>query len=261
MATTQEFVNAMETIVKIHSVYIGTANGQLLADIPIGDVFKMERNYGRRDSSGNPLWWSDTARDFEFIAKCYRAKFDMTQAKAGDCSGIIVGVLRALGVIKPTADYRVRDFQDLSTPVPLNSISPGDLVFDKEMPATGKSIAGHIGVYSGDGKVVDSRGRDVGVIERSFSDYKWRAAGRLDWFSDTIPPLRRNLKYIEGNLMRGEDVRECQEQLIKKGYDPGITDGIFGLKTKDAVIWFQTAASLEIDGIVGQKTWTKLFES
>ena len=252
MATVQDFVNALEEVYRNHGVYIGTANGERTLDIA-GNFFEMEKKYGRRDSSGNPLWYSDTARDYEYLGKCYRNKYDMSKSRAGDCSGIIVGVLRDLGVIGPKDDYRAKDFQKNSTKISLVDLQAGDFVFDKE------SDAGHIGTYVGDGYVIDSRGRDVGVVKRPLNDYKWKAAGRPKFFADVIPPLRRNLKYIEGNLMKGEDVRQCQEQLIKKGYDPGPTDGIFGLKTKDAVIWFQTAAGLEIDGVVGQNTWTKLF--
>lgn len=260
MATIQEFVEAMETLVRVHSVYIGTANGELTVDIPIGNVFKMEQNYGRRDSQGNPLWWSDTARDFEFIAKCYRAKYDMTKSKAGDCSGQIVGVLRALGVIGPTKDYRARDFQNLSYPVKMSDIQLGDLVFDKALPSDGKSIADHIGVYVGGGMVVDSRGRDVGVVKRSISDYAWKGAGRLDWFEGNIPPLTRNLKYTPDSLMRGEDVRQCQERLGIHGFPVGEIDGIFGKKTDNSVRQFQIINNLEVDGIVGQKTWEALWK-
>jgi len=259
MATVYEFVEAMEALVRFHSAYIGTGNGELLVDIPIGNVFKMEKNYGRRDSAGNPLWWSDTARDFEFIAKCYRAQFDMTQAKAGDCSGQIVGVLRALGVIKPTADYRAKDFQNEATPVPMDSLQPGDLVFDKPIPASGKSEAGHIGVYDGNNVVIDCRGRDVGVVKRNISDYHWKAAGRLDWFENGIPPLTRNLRYTPESLMRGEDVKQLQERLGINGFPCGEIDGYFGKKTDTSVRQFQISKYLEVDGIVGQKTWNALW--
>ena len=256
MATTKEFVDAMETLVRVHSIYIGSVNGELLVDMPIGRVFEMERAYEGRDE------WVDTARDFEFIAKCYRSKFDMTKAKAGDCSGQIVGVLRALHVIKPTADYRARDFQNLTTQVSFKNLIPGDLVFDKEVPPSGKSIAGHIGVYVGDGMVIDCRGRDAGVVKRGISNYNWKAAGRLvGWFEDDVPPFTRNLRYIPDNMMHGKDVLQCQEQLAKKGYtEVGSVDGVFGSKTDSAVRHFQKDQKLEIDGIVGRLTWNALFE-
>ena len=59
--------------------------------------------------------------------------------------------------------------------------------------------------------------------------------------------------------MEGEDVRECQERLKYKGYNPGAIDGVFGKKTKTAVTAFQLENNLDPDGIVGQKTWAVLW--
>ncbi len=53
---------------------------------------------------------------------------------------------------------------------------------------------------------------------------------------------------------RGGDVKEIQARLDKLGFNPGPIDGIFGLQTEDAVIRFQRAASITVDGIVGPET-------
>ena len=53
-------------------------------------------------------------------------------------------------------------------------------------------------------------------------------------------------------LSRGDEVRIAQKYL-------GVTvDGIFGPATRKAVIAFQTEYRLDVDGIVGVQTWTKL---
>ena len=57
---------------------------------------------------------------------------------------------------------------------------------------------------------------------------------------------------------RGDAVRKLQEMLNTKGYDCGSVDGIFGSKTKAAVLAFQKANGLGADGIVGPLTWGKL---
>ena len=57
---------------------------------------------------------------------------------------------------------------------------------------------------------------------------------------------------------RGDAVRKLQELLNTKGYDCGSMDGIFGSKTKAAVLAFQKANGLGADGIVGPLTWGKL---
>ena len=57
---------------------------------------------------------------------------------------------------------------------------------------------------------------------------------------------------------RGDAVRKLQELLNALGYDCGSVDGIFGSKTKAAVLAFQKANGLAADGIVGSLTWAKL---
>jgi len=42
------------------------------------------------------------------------------------------------------------------------------------------------------------------------------------------------------------------------GFNCGAVDGIFGEKTRAAVIDFQASRGLSGDGIVGQNTWRKL---
>ena len=56
----------------------------------------------------------------------------------------------------------------------------------------------------------------------------------------------------------GEAVKEVQKLLSVAGYDCGQVDGIFGDKTKNAVTKFQSDNGLTVDGIVGEKTMSKL---
>ncbi|HEY9651193.1 MAG TPA: peptidoglycan-binding domain-containing protein, partial [Coleofasciculaceae cyanobacterium] len=56
----------------------------------------------------------------------------------------------------------------------------------------------------------------------------------------------------------GPLVKQLQQRLKDKGYNPGTIDGVFGLGTKSAVRAFQKANNLEADGIVGQQTWNAL---
>lgn len=53
---------------------------------------------------------------------------------------------------------------------------------------------------------------------------------------------------------RGDEVRQIQTKLKEKGYDPGAVDGIFGEKTRKAVIAFQKDYGLTQDGIAGPNT-------
>ena len=248
LATKKEFCDAMLEVYKNHGVYIGAANGEYTETLTVKRIHELEISYGDKPDI-------NTRRDLSFIGKCYELGYDMSKSRSGDCSGIIVGVMRDLKIIKPTTDLRARDFQAKSYIVSLDSLQPGDLVFDT------KSInATHVGVYVGDEYVIESRGRDYGVVKRKVSEGNWASGGRLDWFDDVAPVLTRNLKYVKGNIMTGNDIKLLQEQLNKLGYNCGEVDGEFGTKTRDAVIKFQKDNKLTDDGIVGQKTWSKLFD-
>lgn len=54
---------------------------------------------------------------------------------------------------------------------------------------------------------------------------------------------------------RGEDVVHLQTRLTAMGYGVGKIDGIFGVKTLEAVKAFQVENGLAVDGIAGPKTW------
>lgn len=59
---------------------------------------------------------------------------------------------------------------------------------------------------------------------------------------------------------RGPEVNVLQGFLQKSGYDPGPIDGIFGPKTRDAVISFQRDYGLLPDGIAGPQTWNAIYD-
>lgn len=52
----------------------------------------------------------------------------------------------------------------------------------------------------------------------------------------------------------GSAVRSLQQRLQAAGFDPGSVDGHFGPNTRAAVIAFQRAQRLEVDGVVGNQT-------
>jgi murein L,D-transpeptidase YcbB/YkuD len=53
---------------------------------------------------------------------------------------------------------------------------------------------------------------------------------------------------------RGETVRKLQMYLKKRGFFKGEVNGIFGPRTREAVIAFQRARGMTPDGVVGVRT-------
>ncbi|MGI6485837.1 MAG: spore cortex-lytic enzyme [Tepidanaerobacteraceae bacterium] len=56
----------------------------------------------------------------------------------------------------------------------------------------------------------------------------------------------------------GSDVSQLQQKLNQLGFWAGQVDGIFGKRTQNAVLSFQRAKGLKVDGIVGPATFSAL---
>jgi peptidoglycan hydrolase-like protein with peptidoglycan-binding domain len=52
----------------------------------------------------------------------------------------------------------------------------------------------------------------------------------------------------------GAEVKALQEALVAQGYFVGAIDGVFGLHTLAAVVYFQSVNGLALDGVVGPAT-------
>lgn len=124
---------------------------------------------------------------------------------------------------------------------------------------------GHVGLYIGNGTVIEAASTQQGVITSAVTKSKWTYWGELKGVSysdspapDTKPTLRRG--------DRGEYVTLAQTMLIQKGYDCGSfgADGQFGAATEKAVRAFQkdhtdeNGSPLVSDGVIGAKTWWAL---
>lgn len=141
------------------------------------------------------------------------------------------------------------------------TLLPGTAVFtDKNGDKT------HIGLYIGNGKVIEAAGVEAGVCMSNVSASKWKCWGELKNISydkhgggdegggggGWRPTIRR------GN--KGEDVKYVQTILYNLGYDLGSygIDGDFGRATEAAVKEFQRDHKLNPDGVVGPLTYEAL---
>lgn len=112
----------------------------------------------------------------------------------------------------------------------------------------------HVGLHIGDGVIIECS-----------STVRYNNASKSIWTHYAIPrglggdtpmPWRPTIR--KGST--GEDVKYCQQLLMKLGYDlsPYNDDGKFGNKTVAAVKAFQKSAGLNQDGVVGPLTWDAL---
>jgi len=86
-------------------------------------------------------------------------------------------------------------------------------------------------------------------------------ADRQMWYSRCCDALGVSGK-VEDDLMRlgdrGELVKAMQERLLQLGFAPGRADGIYGSRTRAAVLAFQAENGLTLDGLIGPETRTAL---
>lgn len=125
-----------------------------------------------------------------------------------------------------------------------------------DVPGVAVRMAGHVGVYVGNGEVVEWRGFKYGCVVTKLNERKWLHWYRLPWtdYVDAVAEeyeLGDRLLKVDSPMMRGDDVREMQERLNALGYSCGNADGEFGQNTAKGVKEFQTSAKIAVDGIFG----------
>ena len=179
-----------------------------------------------------------------------------------DCRGFTWWLLHQVGVeiskVGATTQYNtVADWVErgLTGDMP-NLVCP---VF-KYMASDGKMA--HTGMHIGDGVIIHCTSNG-GVKYGDLSDTTWTnyAIPKGLYTPEEIEHARgRELVRKLQKGCSGEDVRRLQETLNGLGFNCGKADGIFGAKTKTAVMAFQSAYGLTADGIVGAKTRDKLEE-
>lgn len=203
--------------------------------------------------------------------KYYTWKYQSKWAgmKVHDCVGLIKGYLWSQSPTDTKPKYNKN--QDVSA----NGMKSKCKVKGKisTMPDVAGVLVffdGHVGVYEGNGYVIEARGHAYGVVRTKLNSRPWKEWGYCPWISygaaaqpetavkpveeSTISITLKVLKYGSEN----EQVKTLQRLLTSLGYGLGKVDGEFGSKTQTAVEKFQKAKGLEVDGIVGKNTWKKL---
>lgn len=217
--------------------YVLGANGEPYNE-PKAQLWAKTRN--------KPSSWVGTKFAY-FVTACARWFGKMV----ADCSGLIVGAIRA---ISPSyGDRSANTFK-------AQFVESGTVKTIPEIPGLAVWKSGHIGIYIGNGQVVEARGYKYGVVITKLSSRPWTHWGKIkDVEYDTVtvdkPALivSKYLKYHRGKQCDAQ-VIALQERLRELGYYAGKIDGWFGSGTRGAVEDFQSDAHIEVDGVVGRET-------
>ena len=241
---------------------------------------------------GRPYWWGCFGQmaDGALYAqkkKQYPGYYTATDfpsqygQKVHDCVGLIKGYLWC---DSPDGSPRYSSAQDVAVEGLYKKCSrkgdistlpdtPGVCVFMRDM--------GHVGVYIGNGEVVEAMGHAYGVVKTKLAGRGWAYWGMPGWISyDETAVVAPSVGYADSSpkggafalsfrILRegckGEDVRALQLMLNARGYQCGHygthgdgADGDFGAATKKQLISYQSVNGLEPDGEAGPDTMSAL---
>lgn len=130
----------------------------------------------------------------------------------------------------------------------------------------------HVGVYIGDGYVIEARGHAYGVVKTRLSGRGWTQWGKPSWLTYDTPVngVKQSYQNTEGKTVTinlkelargstGSAVTKLQIMLKGLGYDCGVIDGSYGPMVEASVKAYQKAKDLTADGIAGKNTLTALY--
>lgn len=133
-----------------------------------------------------------------------------------------------------------------------------------EIPGIAVRYDGHVGVYIGNGLVIEERGFNYGCVKTKLAERKWLHWYKLPWivYGEGSGSVGRELgDRLLKKGMKGDDVAELQTLLTQLGFLNDKIDGDFGSKTEAAVKEFQKAHELTADGEYGEKSHKTMMEA
>lgn len=144
-------------------------------------------------------------------------------------------------------------------------IVPGDLVF---FQFDSDSASDHIGIIEKDngdtistieGNTSTTSNDNGGKVMRRTRKKSLVMAVARPKYGEEVETVTVELSVLKKGS-RGGEVKALQRLLIGSGFGCGASgaDGVFGNDTVTAVKEFQKRNGLTADGVVGQKTWSKL---
>lgn len=219
-----EFISYLRS--RIGSIYVWGAQGEnVLAE-------------------ANPLEWicsketSETNTQRAYALFKQRKQEGVNPILAYDCSGLIVAFLLDVGILKgdrtAAALYSMCDIKMDNA----SNLMAGDFVCHYSAQ---KGYITHVGVYVGDGKVIEARGRDHGVVETNLDERPWNRFGRLTALEPYLKdePVEPMSLAVCKPVLSGDAYAKMQEALNALGYTDSdgnmlTVDGKWGKRSRQA---------------------------
>ena len=195
-----------------------------------------------------------------------------------DCIGMVKGAIKrgggnpsGLSGTNYAARYTIRNFARIPS---VSALSVGDVVLKGRQPGeSGYSLpdkyknSGDLTDYYHIGTVTKVNPLEIThmttpTAKKDTKIGKWAYFGQLPQVDRSSPTPSPSYPVLHRGD-RGEYVTLAQTKLIQKDYSCGSSgaDGVFGKATENAVRKFQWAHSLDVDGVIGARTWEKLMDT
>ena len=235
--------------------------------------YALDNHWGYIWGTAGEAWTEAKQKELEKTTDSNRAQGRKYGSKwightVADCSGLFAWAFRKLGGTM----YHGSDTMYKKWCVEKGELKAGKRTDGKPLkPGTAVFVwngekYSHVGLYVGNGIVIEAMGTISGVTTSKVAAGKWTHWGELkgvDYTGNDIPePADDTTKYYP-TIKRGAKnnyVKIAQKRLQELGYDLGKwgVDGDFGQATEKAVRAFQKASGIGVDGIIGPVTWSKL---
>lgn len=125
---------------------------------------------------GEPLLQSNANLGITKLMSKYKSQLGQ---RVHDCVGLIKGYLWSESA---TAAPEYKKAQDVSANGMRSRCKvQGKIATLPEIPGVLVFMSGHVGVYIGNGKVIEARGFNYGVVETNLEDRKWTSWGKCPW--------------------------------------------------------------------------------
>ncbi|MBQ9531153.1 MAG: C40 family peptidase [Eubacterium sp.] len=140
---------------------------------------------------GKPYWYGcfgqkSTKSLYDSKKRQYPAQYqwvcpnNQIGIKVHDCVGLIKGYLWCKNAEDILPEYKMS--QDVSANGMLEKCKiKGNISSMPDIPGVLVFMSGHVGVYIGDGNVVEARGHAWGVVKTKLKDRNWKNWGKCPW--------------------------------------------------------------------------------
>lgn len=157
------FLQAAETEVANHSIYVWGGSGQLCCDV--SEAWIRAKEKGRQPDAAVKEWQEVESGPYRDVARCF------------DCSGYVSFCLIQIGALakRTDCDGLFARSTEIYTP------EDGCLLF--RVNPTNPSDETHVGIYFG-GKQYHAKGRTSGVVCEPYNERYWQ---KLAWFKALKP--------------------------------------------------------------------------